>query len=99
VIIDGTLPRSDRERCQTLYDYLITLPGVVMTDAIEELDPAGHGHAQHTANWPYWYELENDILQMINVQLPDEYVCTLGEQQPGDVIVREVGHPDEEMRG
>jgi hypothetical protein len=101
VIIDGALPRTNRERCQTVFDYLITLPGVVVTDAIEEIDPShetGPDGEVHDEDWPHWYELEDAILQMINQMLPDDYVCTLGESQPGDVIVREVGHPDEEMR-
>jgi hypothetical protein len=39
-------------------------------------------------------QLEDEILSCINVKLPDDLVVTLGEFNPGDVIVREVGPDD-----
>jgi hypothetical protein len=98
VIIDGAVPRNSYERCVTVFDYLITLPGYVVTDKTEALDP-GHELQRRglREDWEFWHEWEDDIIDEINRVLPDEYVCTLGEAQPGDVIVREVGHPSEEM--
>jgi hypothetical protein len=98
VIIDGAVPRSEYERCIAVFDYLITLPGYVVTDKTETIDP---GHERQRLglreDWDGWTEWENTIIDEINAQLPDDFVCTVGEAQPGDVIVREVGHPDDEM--
>jgi hypothetical protein len=98
VVIDGAVPRTNYERAVTVFEYLLCLPGYVVTDATEELDP---GHEMQRLglreDWFGWTEKEDEIINAINDTLPDEYVCTVGEANPGDVIVREVGHPDEEM--
>lgn len=96
VIIDGAVPRSQYERCTTLFDYLITISDV---GPHAELDP-GHEWQKIFGDLPTvdseasddqrWTELEDEILAEINKKLPDDYVCTLGEAQPGDVIVREI---------
>jgi hypothetical protein len=84
VIIDGAVPRDDYERCVAVFDYLVVISEV---GPHQELDPAW---VQENARIVYpemWVDLENEILDKINDILPDPYVCTVGEWNPGDVIV------------
>lgn len=101
VIIDGAVPRSDSERCEVVLDYLHSL----IYDGPNDPDPA-HVQRYETLERDveeprivyhgYFAEVEQPITDMINELLPDGFVCTVGEQQPGDVVVREVGNPEEE---
>jgi hypothetical protein len=41
------------------------------------------------ADFEWWNELEDNIIEVINDVLPDHLTCTLGEPNPGDVVVSE----------
>ncbi len=84
VIIDGAVGRTDLQRCARLLDYLSDLsPTVAQEVSISPNDD--------------YTEVENEIIDRINQVLPDQYVCTVGEFCPGDVIVREIGPDDYEV--
>ncbi len=83
IVIDGAVPRSNYERCVTLIDYMRTLPGT-------ETEADKMGASLLRAKEEFYSEIEDEILALINGFLPDDFVCTLGEMEPGDVIVREV---------
>jgi hypothetical protein len=90
VLIDACIPRTSRERCNVLFDYLV---------AISEVGP--HQDSDPNA-WPDdsdWSGFEDGLLDRINEKLPNELVCTLGEFQPGDVVIREVGPDDADTFG
>jgi hypothetical protein len=104
VLIDANVPRTAYERCCVLFEYLV---GISEVGPHSELDP-GHEWQRVFGNLDtrdseaaddseVWNPLEDKILEQINRTLPDELVCTLGEWQPGDVIVREVQDESEEM--
>jgi hypothetical protein len=91
VLIDSTVVRSDMARCCILFEYLV---GISDVGPHADLDP-GHElqkHGMHIQSVD-WYSLEDEIVEAINVKLPAAYICVVGEQNPGDVIVRchEVG--------
>lgn len=93
VIIDANVPRDELERCQILLDYFASMD-----------DSPGHKRVVASLHGSYSIvgdlsvtELEDEILACINAKLPDDLVCTLGEFQPGDVVIREVGDEAEEM--
>lgn len=97
-LIDGALPRTGKERCRVLLDYIDGL--------LNDYDPIDQNYfdqlrvrrdelASETERsrkldlWDGWIiEVEDDLVDLINDLLPDAYICTLGEPNPGDVIIR-----------
>lgn len=96
VIIDANVPRSDYERCLKVFDYLVTISEV---GPHSDLDPTYQREHSRILYPDMWTDLEDEIIGEINDILPDELVCTVGEFQPGDVIVREVGNDDHDQAG
>lgn len=101
VLIDSCVPRSSYERCSVVFEYLVSISE---TGPHSELDP-GHEWQRVFGDLPYgdseaeddtevWNTFEDAIVGAINRILPDSLVCTVGEFQPGDVVVREVGEDD-----
>lgn len=88
VVIDGAVPRSDRERVATLHSYLETLSPAAADLFRDDLE---HGTDDGPGTGGEWSEVEDEVLDKINDVLPREFVCALGETCPGDVIVREAG--------
>jgi hypothetical protein len=104
VIIDGALPRTAYERCCKVFDYLVEISEDGPHSA---LDP-GHEWQRVFGNLHYddseaaddthvWHDFEDAIVGAINRELPDSFVCTVGEFQPDDVIVREVGEDENDL--
>lgn len=91
VLIDACVPRDPYERCVHLFDELVAMSEV---GPHGDLDPEQHRPIYIDHHDEFWTELEDSLLRQINAILPDNLVCTLGEYQPGDVIIREIG-PDE----
>lgn len=90
VLIDACIPRSGLERIDVLLDYFEGMH-----------DSTGHAEvyasllrSRTTCPEEHANELEDEILSCINAKLPNELVCTLGEFQPGDVMIREIDEDD-----
>lgn len=99
VIIDGALPRSQYERCCTLFDYLVSISS---TGPHSDLDP-GHvqmkefGTKDRPDDWydqEIWHDLENEITDAIERKLPMGYEVHVGDFTPGDVVVVETEDVD-----
>lgn len=93
VIIDGAIPRTDIERAACVIDaanqYVNeTQASIRYTSRLRQL-------TRQLVNGDEDHEIENEAVSIINQVLPDDYVCTVGEVNPGDVIVREID-PQEE---
>lgn len=84
VIIDGTVPRTGRERIGRLLDYYLTL----QPDDGEMKAAGWRADAEENGDWIN--EVEDEIVDAINAALPDGYVCVLGEPDPGDAVVRRI---------
>lgn len=82
VIIDGAVPRSARERAETLFDYLVEISQV---GPHGDLDPARQVDLGPDA--AEWSEIEDEIIDKIAAALPAKYELTLGEGCPGDVVI------------
>ena len=109
VVIDGSLPRTNEERIDTVFDYardLVVAEWKHDTDEMASLlielgridggwrEALNHQPSEHV-EWNAW---EDEIIGHINRVLPDEWICTVGEVNPGDVIVREMGAVDDEIK-
>lgn len=86
VLIDGAVPRSEYERCSVVFEYLVHISKVGPHSG---LDPAIYGDTYPKSEAIDWIYLENEIVDQINNQLPPSLICTVGEVNPGDVIIRE----------
>lgn len=100
VILDESVPRSQKERAEAVIwsaRRIVKEEKGRLTNAVSldtKLDELTED-LKVAADPDEWaHEIEDEAIKVINDALPDEYVCTLTE---GDVIVREVGHPSEEM--
>ena len=102
VVIDGAIPRDSIERVEVVFQYtrdLILEEGGDIEQVADKLIELGR-----RAGRPLYQddaeatEVEDDIINHINEILPDGWVCTVGEFTPGDVIVREFGHTEDEIR-
>lgn len=82
VIIDGAIPRSARERAETLFERLIEISQV---GPHADLDPARQVDLGPDA--AEWSEIEDEIIDKIAAALPAKYELTLGEGCPGDVVI------------
>lgn len=87
VLIDGAVPHDNRERCTMLLDYAESLLTDRKLSASIERLRADVGTLPD--EFEFWNEIEDETIEEINALLPDDHVCTLGESQPGEVIVRE----------
>lgn len=106
VILAGEVPRESDERLDEIFHYARVLvieqfEEDLLFDKLIELGrvsarslyvPDHHDADDVNA------VIEDELIRFINDALPDGWICTLGDQQPGDVIVREVGHMDDEIR-
>lgn len=88
VLIDACVQRTGLERLDVLIEYFKNM----------ESNSLGHRkvyasllRSRCTITEEFAHELEDEVISCINVKLPDDFVCTVGEFQPGDVIVREIG--------
>lgn len=86
--MDSCIPRTPKERCDIVFQYLVEVSSI---GPHADLDPVMHDGDPDAEEWGF---LEDKILEGINDRLPDSLVCTVGEFQPGDVIVREIGEDD-----
>lgn len=78
VIIDEAVPRTSRQRCDKLFDYLISISDI------------GPHSASDPESWPDdsdWSGFEDGLIDQINDKLPDPYWCGFSEFNPGTVIV------------
>lgn len=98
VLIDACVPRTAFQRCVDLFDYLVSISEIgPYSDYDPEVAKATVGGLFNPDDIETWYELEDRIVNQINEKLPDDLVCTVGEFQPGDVVVREMGAEDVEV--
>lgn len=93
IIIDGAVPRSEYERCQTVLGYaqwLVNETDNVTAEQVSKIKCLEEEVEEPRILWSgHFPETEDDIIDLINDLLPDDLVCTLGEPNPGDVIVGE----------
>lgn len=75
-----------------MFDYLVSISEVGPHAA---LDPENIRINMGTGHDVEWSEVEDRIINTINDKLPDCLICTCGEFQSGDVIVREMNHENE----
>lgn len=97
-LIDGAVPRKDHERCEVLLDYATTLYkewnpldvdqhtefGIRLDDLKYETKTPRIIYDGHFTG------VEDDLIDLINDLLPDQYACVLGEPNPGDIIIEEI---------
>jgi hypothetical protein len=98
VVIDGAVPRSPRQRVLALMDFA----EVALAQRAGRLSPPVEADValrmaglhqeikmhRHDADWP-WHEVEDDLCAVVALIVPPLYVVTVGEREPGDVLVRE----------
>lgn len=87
VIIDGAVPRTSRERCNTLLTYL---KGIAAdTDPVDpnELAQWENDVIAKTDEYEFWNDIEDEIIEAIDERLPDDLIIEMGLHTPGDVIV------------
>lgn len=105
VLIDGAIPRGNGERVEILIDFASrtlgdgtcyppgTPLGALALKVGDLRREAGFLKvSERIADRDYgevWAEMEDEAIGVINDLLPDGFVCTLGEPDPGDVVVRE----------
>lgn len=89
VLIDGAVPRTGFERCDRLFDYLVIY-------CIETETPGPHSgldpnviekEVHYGPDAHFWTEHEDELIERISEVLPDPYVCSLHDDDPGTVIV------------
>jgi hypothetical protein len=92
VVIDGAISRTPTERIHTLLDYADFL--IESDDRSENADKLAELKNEFRSDdfsLEFWTEFEDDVISLINDMLPDDYICTVGEFDPGTVIVRKGG--------
>jgi len=88
-ILDGAIPRTEATRVADLLTY-----NVVLFDHFGTTPATYHKHwdlvaekTMHDDDYEHWSELEEDVIELINETLPDEYYCGLHPDDPGTVCV------------
>lgn len=95
VIIDACVPRTPRARCDVLFEYLVDISQVGPHSALDPI--MVDGPMTNPEDHDPWSFHEDNIISAINGQLPDDLVCTMGEFNSGDVLIREMGSEEEDM--
>jgi hypothetical protein len=101
VVIDGAVPRTDAERVAKLLDEADILMNIMYkksswrefnTELYKEYWRLNdeYRHAYQKEDYEHWYELENDVIDLINDLLPDDVVCVLHPDDPGTVVIWDV---------
>lgn len=111
VIIDGAVPHDPDDRLDLVFEYCRQLlieqldrDVSAATDGLIELGRiSGEYRTMNDLDdadmAQVMTECEDKYIDLINQHLDDGWVCTVGEFNPGDVIVREVGHVEDEIAG
>jgi len=101
VIIDGALPRTEAERVSALLDEANTMLDRMYKDLEWQDFPTTeykeyyrlleeYAHAYCKEDYPFWHELEDEVIDLLNKLLPDGQICLLSPDDPGTVVIWEV---------
>lgn len=87
-IIDGAVARTNATRVADLLSNADALlehyPGPDEYKKFTNLDSESRIHNE---DWEHWHELEDDVIELINDVLPDEYICMLHPDELGTVCI------------
>lgn len=102
-LIDGTVPRSERERVGILLDYAEFLLNEEQDrrprrDDYEKLlslwFDLRRDYENHSDEFEFWNEIEDDLIYLCSDLLPDPWYVTINPDDSGTVVIW--SHEDEE---